>query len=487
MMLSRRRSGALGSGRLGSGRLGSGPSRREVLAGGAGAGALLALPVLAPGSSPGSASAASAASSGSAASSRSSYAFLFGVPESSSHPGGSFLASKSPASASSPPAPFQVASNLASAPVLSPDAATVAVATVETTSGGAKVTLTLRDKATAAVSKQGSLALADVPSDASILTTLVFAPGTTTVALVLAITVTASGGTLRKTDPRTGKVTTATATSWRSHHALAYFDSSSGAFTGPFDLSDEPSLALTTVAANGTDLFVWTTPEPQPADYSKASPKSAPLSTVSAFPLGSGKPRFSAPSLLPWPGGEPVVTLASGDIARLVHGRDVQVCSSRTGDITTHTLAPLNVARAKPSAVTMQARSDGTVFIAKPGIGTAIVADPANSFQVKSHVSFPAPQAPGSAPWSKAVLSSSGDTLYVVGGASSGGLSAYDVSTGTLTASYAYGSQHYAGLSVLPDGNMLAVGPAQPRLTFFSPTLSRLGDADTSLQIAAVF
>jgi hypothetical protein len=54
------------------------------------------------------------------------------------------------------------------------------------------------------------------------------------------------------------------------------------------------------------------------------------------------------------------------------------------------------------------------------------------------------------------------------------------------TASYTSGGLHYGGLSVLPDGNVLAVGPAHPRLTFFSPTLSRLGDADTSLQIAAV-
>lgn len=308
-----------------------------------------------------------------------------------------------------------------------------------------------------------------------------------TVALVLAITIPVSGGTLRKTDPRTGNVVTGTATTWTSHHALAYFDSSSGAFTGPFELSDAPALALTTVAANGSDLFVWTTPEPQAADYSKAHPSSAPLSTVSAYPLGSGQSRFAAPSLAPWPGGEPVVSLASGDIARLVYGRDLQVCSAQTGDISTRTLAPLSAGHPKPSAVTMQARSDGTLFITKPGSGTAIVVDPASSFAVTSQVSFPAPLAPGSAPWSKAVLSPAGDTLYVLGGASSGGVSAYDMSTGTLIASYVQGGVHYGGLSVLPSGNLLAAGPAHPRLTFFSPELSVLGTADTSLQIAAVF
>jgi hypothetical protein len=477
-MFSRRKTGAVGLPH-------SGLSRREVLAGGVGAGALLAFPVMSPGGSPGS---GSAASTGSTASNGSWYAFLYGTPESSPFPGGSFMAAQSPASASSSAhAPFQLASTLAATPVTSPDQATVALATVDTTTHGAKVTLSLIDKATAAVSKQGSLTLTGVPADVSILATPVFAPGTTTVALVLAIMIPSSGGTLRKTDPRTGKVTTATATTWKSHHELAYFDSGSGAFTGPFNLADESSLALTTVAANSTDLFVWTTPKQQPAAYSKANPKSAPLSTVRAFPLGSGKSRFSAQSPAPWPGGEPVATLASGDIARLVYARNLQVCSAKTGDITSHTLAPLGVERPKPSAVTMQARPDGTLFIAKPGIGTAVIVDPADSFRVKSQVNFPVPLAPGSAPWTKAALSSSGDTLYVVGGASSGGVSAYDVSTGKLTASYAQGKRQYTGLSVLPDGNVLAVGPAHPRLAFFSPALSPLHTADTSLQIAGVY
>lgn len=482
-MFPRRKAGAAGP--FHSGHPASGPSRREVLAGGVGAGALLALPVTMHDASPGSGSAAPA---GSIASNGSWYAFLYGTPESSPYPGGSFMAAKSPTSVSSSVrSPFQLASKLAATPVTSPDQATVALATVDTTADGAKVTLSLIDRATAAVSKQGSLTLTGVPADVSILATPVFAPGTTTVALVLAVTIPSSGGTLRKIDPRTGKVITATATTWKSHHELAYFDSSSGAFTGPFDLADEPSLALTTVAANGTDLFVWTTPEPRPADYSKANPKPAPLSTVRAFPLGSGKPRFTAPSPAPWPGGEPVATLASGDIARLVNARNLQVCSAKTGDVTSHALAPLNVARPKPSAITMQARPDGTLFIAKPGIGTAVIVDPADSFRVKSRVNFPVPLAPGSAPWTKAVLSSSGGTLYVMGAANSGGVSAYDVSTGKLIASYAHGGRQYAGLSVLPDGNVLAVGPAHPRLEFFSPALSPLNTVDTSLQIAAVF
>ncbi|MGH3155918.1 MAG: hypothetical protein ACRDNF_04995, partial [Streptosporangiaceae bacterium] len=88
-------------------------------------------------------------------------------------------------------------------------------------------------------------------------------------------------------------------------------------------------------------------------------------------------------------------------------------------------------------------------------------------------------------PWSKAALSPSGDTLFVLGGARTGGISAYDVATGTLTASYSQAHQH-SGLYQLPSGTLLAVGPANPRLAFFSSTLSLLGTADTNLHVSAV-
>jgi hypothetical protein len=204
------------------------------------------------------------------------------------------------------------------------------------------------------------------------------------------------------------------------------------------------------------------------------------------YPLGSARPRLSVPALAPWPGGEPVVPLPDGDVARLVNGRQLQVCSARTGDVTQLTVQPLNVIRAKPSAVTMQARPDGTLFLTKPGIGRAAVLDPADSFRVKADVSFPVPASPLGAPWSKAVLSASGDTLFVLGAAQAGGIAAYDVATGALTASYSQGHQ-YSGLYQMPSGTLLAVGPANPRLAFFSPALRPLGTADTNLHVSAVF
>jgi hypothetical protein len=461
-------------------------SRREMLAGGIGAGALIALPDLSL-TRPGPASPAASASSAASAGSGARYVLLYGTPESGPFPGGSVAAAMSPVTRSRGlPAPKSVAAKLAAAPVSSPDQASVALITVDRVAAGAKVTLTLVDSTSAVVQKQGSLTITDIPDGTNILPTPVFAPGTATIAVVLAITEPSDKRLVRKKDPHTGAAMPMHAVTWTSHHALAYFDSRSGGFAGPFHLGNAPALALTTAAANGSDLFLWTTAEPQPDHSGKSRPRPAPLPWLTAFPLGSGKARFSVPSPAPWPGGEPVVTLASADVARLVNGRTVQVSSAQTGEVTQVTIDALNVIRAKPSAVTMQTRPDGTVFITKPGIGRAVIADPADSFRVKAQVSFPVPAVPLGAPWSKAVLSPSGETLYVLGGAKAGGLSAYHVATGALTASYSEGTR-YAGLYQLPAGTLLAVSAANPRLTFFSPALSPLGTADTSLQISAVF
>lgn len=463
---------------LGPGRGRPGLSRREVLAGGIGTGALLALPDLGPRGRP------IGRPAGSAEAGR-RYAFLYGTPDPGS-PGGSVMAATYPASRpASLPAPVPVATKLAAAPVSSPDQTTTALCTVDTVGAGARVTLTLVDATSTAIAQQGAVTITGVPADANILVTPVFAPGSAIIPLVMAITVPVGRRLIRKADAHTGGVTSRWATTWRSHHALAYFDQHSGAFAGPFHLANEPSLALCTAAANGSDLLLWTTREPQPDDPEQIRAR-AMQSQVSAFPLGSGKARFSVPASGPWPGGEPVVTLPNGDVARLVRGRNVQVCSARTGEVTELAVAPLRVIRAKPSAVTMQARPDGTVFMTKPGAGVAVVADPADSFRVRAHVRFPVPASPFGAPWSKAVLSPAGDTLYVLGPARTGGLSAYDVASGALTASYSEGRQ-YAGLSLLPSGTLLAVGPENPRLAFFSSDLKPIGTVSTSLHVSAVF
>jgi hypothetical protein len=350
---------------------------------------------------------------------------------------------------------------------------------------GAKITLALLDATSAAVARRASVTVTGVPGDANVLVTPVFAPGSAIVSLVLAITKPAGKHLVRKVDPRTGRLVTWWATTWRSHHALAYFDRASGAVAGPFHLPDEPSLALSTAAANSSDLLLWTTREPQPGDPAEVRAQAL-RSRLSVFPLGSGTARLSRSVPPPWPGGEPVVTLSTGHIARLVRGRDVQVCSTRTGEVTELGIAAFGLARAKPSAVTMQTRPDGTVFMTKPGAGVAVIADPADSFRTKARIKFPVPASPLGAPWSKAVLSPAGETLYALGPAATGGLCAYEVGSGRLTATYSEGRQ-YDGLYQLPSGTLLAVRPKNPRLAFFSSTLSLLGTADTNLYVSAVF
>jgi hypothetical protein len=454
-----------------------------MLVGGIGAGALIALPDL---SSSGRSPVRSTTSpaSGSFAP---RYLLLYGTPDTTAPPGAAAAAAKSPAARPvSLPAAKPVAAMLAAAPVSSPDRSAVALVTVDSVPGGAKLTLTLVDTATAAVQKQGSVAITGIPDGTSIVPKPVFGPGTTTIAVVLAITEPSDKRLVTKRDPHTGAAVPMQAVTWTSHHALAYFDTGSGDFTGPFHLANAPALGLTTAVANGSDLFIWSTAEPRPVPTAKKGSWSAPLPQVSVFPLGSAKARLSVPSPGPWASGEPVVTLASGDVARLVNSRTVQVSSARTGEVTQTTVAPLAEMRAKPSAVTMEARADGTVFITKPGIGQAVIADPSDSFRVTAQVSYPVPAAPLGAPSSKAALSPDGRTLYVPGGAKSGGLSAYDVPTGKLAGSYSSG-RPYFGLYQLASGTLLTISPGNPRLEFFSPELSPLGTVSTSLQVSAVY
>ena len=459
-------------------------SRREMLAGGIGAGALIALPDLSLAGRAAGRSARSASPAGSR------HVLLYGTPQAEPFPGGSVAAARSPASrarsspaATSLPAARPVATQLASAPVASADQASVALVTVDAAGSAAKVTLTVVDAATAVVSKQGSLTITGIADGTSILPTPVFAPGTAIIAVVLAITEPVGHRLARKVDLATGRAVPMQAATWRSRHALAYFDQASETFAGPFHLGNAPALALTTAAANSSDLFLWTTKEPQPA---KTRPQPPPLPWVSVFPLGSGRARASVPSPAPWPASEPVVTLGTGHAARLVNGRAVQVSSAKTGEVTHTVIEPLNVTRAKPSAVTMQARPDGTVFLTKPGIGRAVVADPSREFRVTAQVDYPVPSSPGGAPASKAVLSPAGDTLYVLGGAKTGGISAYDMATGKLAGSYSHGRQYF-GLYQLASGTLLTLSPGNPRLEFFSPGLSLLGTAATNLHVSAVF
>jgi hypothetical protein len=467
----------------GNGGAGSPLSRRAMLAGSIGAAAFVAMPDIASAST----SVTQVAGSGGAASAAPGHFFLYGITGPGSDLGAGVQAVKSPGSRTAArSAPVSVITGLAATPVISPDLAWLALVMVEMAAAGATVTVSIVEKASALIAQRITLVLPGIPADASVLVTPVFSPDASAVSLVMAISTPGNIRLIRKADPLTGGSRTVRTAVWRSRHALAYFDRRTGTLAGPFYLDNEPSLALSTAVATTSDLFIWTTKDPQAVTHAKNHPVAPPLPWISAFPFGSGKARFTVPSSAPWPGGEPASALANGDAARFVNARTLQICSARDGHLEEVTVAPLNASRAKPSPVTMTARPDGTLFLAKPSIGRAVIIDPARSFTVKSDITFPASAKPFGGLPSKAVLSPSGDRLYVLGDAKVGGLSCYDVATGALIASYSHGS-HYSGVYQLSSGSLLAVSVENPRLTYFSPTLSPLGTTDTSLLISDVY
>ncbi|MGH3171730.1 MAG: hypothetical protein ACRDN0_38455, partial [Trebonia sp.] len=182
----------------------------------------------------------------------------------------------------------------------------------------------------------------------------------------------------------------------------------------------------------------------------------------------------------------PAGALANGDVTRFVNARTLQVVAAKNGDVTQVGVSPLAAGRARPSPGAMTPRPDGTLFLAKPAIGRAVVVDPAREFAVRHDISFPAPAKPSGGPPSKAVLSPDGALLYVLGGATSGGLAVYDVATGKLAGAYGDGRQ-YSGVYMLPSGALLGISPDNPRLAYFSADLSPLGTADAGMYISAVY
>lgn len=459
----------------------AGPSRRAMLVGGIGVTALVALPDLAL-TTPAALAAGSGAASGTLTASR--QFFLYGLPGSVTSAAASVHAAAAPAGKVKPSAAATpIANALACAPVLSPDQSTLALVTVDQSGDAASVTLSLVDTASAAIVSHGTLHLDGVPAGSNILPTPVFATGTQVVALILAITSPSSWRTISKRD-KTGGTRTQLAATWRSHHELAYFDRRNGRFTEPFNLGNEPALALTSAAANASDLFVWNTAEPQ-LSGAKGAPVAVPLPRLSVYPLGSGKARHTALAPAPWPGGEPVLALPGGDVVRLANGRQLHVVSARTGEISSVSVAEIQAIKAKPTALTMTLQPDGSLLIVKAGIGRAVLVDPARRFRSVASVDFPVPAIASGGPASKAVLSPDGKVLYVLGSRQAGGIAGYSMASGKLVASYSSGTQ-YSGLYQLPSGTLLTTAVKGPRVSFFSGSLRPAGTLDSTLFVAEV-
>jgi hypothetical protein len=414
------------------------------------------------------------------------YFFIYGIPGPEPSPGPSLGAGRASAFKGAMPVALEkVATQLAAAPVESPDASTLALVSVDEASGIATVTVVLVDRLSGSIVSSGKLTLPEVKEGALLLVTPTFSSDSATVSLVLSITVPTNQRLITKPTPGTGKSQLIPSATWTCHHELAYFNRHTASFTGPYNLSDAPSLPRVNVGADSEALFLWTLEEVLYG--TKSRPQPAPVPRLTAFALGSRASQFSVPAPGPWPvNGEPVATLPSGDILRLVYGYRVQVYSARSGAVSEFDIEPLKISSAKPGRTTMQLRPDGLIFLAKPVIGRAVLVDPARSFKVVSAISFPLPFYATGGPASKAVLAADGKHFYTLGGATVGGLTVYNVSDGSLAASYSHG-ENYTGLYQLASGTLLATSIRNPRLSFFSPSLTPGGTGDTDLYVTAVF
>jgi hypothetical protein len=381
--------------------------------------------------------------------------------------------------------PSTIANELAAPPVRSADRTRLALVMLGQRGAVAAVKVSVVDAATAAEISSGTLTLPGLP-DALIIANATFAGASSVVGVVLSVTTPKSRRMFPKLDPLTGNTRMVESVTWVSRHVLAYFNSPTGKFAGPFDLADAPSLAHVNLAANDKDLFLWTLAEPAAVMGTKENPLPAPVPQLSVFPLGSGKPRLKIDASPVWPvNEEPLATLSNGALARLVYGRHVETYAPDTGQHTTVTLDPLAKDIARPARTTMQLRSDGLAFFANPGLGVAAIADSARGFSVLSTVSSAPGVAPAGGPQSKAVLSADAKTVYTVGTAAGAGLSAYDVGSGRLQA--ATTSREYVAVYGLSSGGLLAIANDNPRLSFFDPALNRLGTADTNLNVVEVY
>jgi hypothetical protein len=455
------------------------PTRRAVLAGGLGITALVALPDILAGSP---AYAAQTPGSGSTPAPAVPHFFLYGTTGPRTPAG--IEDRQSPAPGSGPAS--NVVTGLDLAPVASADGSTLAL--VSTSPMGASsraVTLTLIRTPSGATIARTALALPDASPAASILAKPVFA-GPDTVVLLVAVSEPSGPRTVRKL-PAAGRPAVTTGYTWTTQHQVAYFDRGTSAFSGPYPLrlGPDPYLALTDAAADSTHLYLWVVQDYSRTRLGKNAATTTPVTTeFLAVPLGSGTPDTVTASPGAWPSGAQARILAGGRVARVLAGRDLEVYSPADGSLRIVSLAPMHaVGASKPGAITLDSLPDGNTLITNSALGRATVVDPVAGFATVAVVDYP--QVPY--PVRGASTSTDGTTLYTLGARDLGGINAYRLSTGALTASCTY-SQSYSGVYQLAGGNLLALtADQQTGLSFFTPRLERVATAATDVLVAGVY
>ena len=454
-------------------------TRRTALAGGFGITALIAFPDVLAGSIAQAATGAPAGTTAAAASGQAPHFFLYGTTGPLTHPGVEGRAD----AASGQSAASHVVTGLDVAPVRSADGGTLAL--VSTSAGTSRaVTLTLVDTLTGTTASEHTVALPGASSAASILSTPVFA-GTGTVALLIAVSEPSAPRTIQK-NAANGGPAVVTGYAWTTSHLVAYVDRATSGVSGPHPLrlGANPYLALTDAAADASHLYLWAV-----QDYSRirVGKGAAPALTTEFFavPVGSGTPALAAASTGPWPSGFGARVLpGTGHVARVVAGRDLEVFSPADGSLRTVTVAPMHeVGAAKPGAITFDALPDGTAILTNSAFGRATVLDPAAGYRTVSAIDYPKVAYPVRG----ASVSGDGATLYTLGARATGGLNAYRIATGALTASYTHG-EAYTGVYQLAGGNLLTLTSGQQTgLSFFTPQFTHVAAATTDVLVAGVY
>ena len=452
------------------------PTRRAVLAGGLGITALIALPDVLAGSPAYAAQRTAVGGSTPAA----PHFFLYGTTGPRTHAG--VEDRKSPGTGAS--SASNVVTGLDLAPVKSADGSTLALVSTSSTGASRSVTLTLVDTQSGATTARKTLALPDASSAASILTRPVFA-GPDTVVLLVAVSEPSQPRAVRKT-PATGRETVTTGYTWTTRHQVAYFDRGRSTFNGPHPvrLGSNPYLALTDAAADSTHLYLWAVQDYSRVLLGKGAAHTSLTTEFFAIPLGSGTPAAAAASRGPWPSGANARILATGHVARVLAGRDLELYSPADGSLRTVSLAPMHeVGAAKPGAITLDSLPNGNAVITNSALGRATVVDPAAQFATVVVADYPRVPYPVRG----ASVSADGTTLYTLGARGTGGLNAYRMSDGSLTASYTHG-ETYTGVYQMAGGNLLTLTAGQQTgLSFFTPGLEPVATAATDVLVAGVY
>lgn len=377
-----------------------------------------------------------------------------------------------------------LAAELAGPPVSSPDGTLVVYTTIAAVGSQQSLAVHLVERATGQTVGTATYLIPGSTPKSLVLVSAVFTPDSQTFCIVTSLMRPDGSQFITKANPLTGGTDTVESVMWHNSHSLAFVDCHSANVSGPFDLEDAPSLPRVRLIATDSDLFLWSVAE-LTGLYRQGRSVTDVLPTLTAFSIGSGKPRFSQPIYGPWPvNEEPVSISGDGDLLRLVHSRQLEIYSPSDGAMTSQALS-LPPMAARGSGAALVPLPDQRFLICDPSVGVAQTLASGEGFPVLSEYTFEPARYYTSDAHQQISVSADGSTLYVLGGRSRGGVLALDAASGTTKAIF-QGDSHFQGIKAVSDGTVVAWGPAQPRLTVLSNALDLQDTLSTDVAVTAI-